>query len=172
MFDNLLQPVASFTAPSAWNGCYDPDRSSRVRNDQEPSSWDAFLDAWRERALSFEDRGGEGLAILTEAYASPSFSMLGRAFRERFPRASWYVYEPHGDENIVAGAGLLTGKPLRPLYHLDRSKTILSLGCDFLLTETGALRHAKDLASARDPESAQMSRLYVVESTLSALHAL
>ena len=172
---NELHP-SSRGAASSWMQAsvldlYDPDRSRHVirrepggqRND---SSWEDFLSFWTEVAASAVETGGAGLAVLTEAYSSPSIARLARQFRERFPESRWVVYEPAGDENVFEGIRLATGRPYRPVYQLEKAKRILSLGADFLLTESESVRHAKGFAASRRP-SEDMSRLYVVESTLS-----
>jgi molybdopterin-containing oxidoreductase family iron-sulfur binding subunit len=170
---NGLHP-ASRGAASAWMqaailGLYDPDRLAGVivrgEGAIEPSSWEDFAEAWRSLAPALERKKGRGLAVLTTPFASPALARLAGLFRERFPEAVWVAYEPLGDENLYRGMELLTGRPLQPIYHLDRARRVLSLDADFLLKETGALTWARDFAASRkDPDD--MGRLYVVESTL------
>jgi molybdopterin-containing oxidoreductase family iron-sulfur binding subunit len=170
---NGLHP-ASRGAASAWMQAaildlYDPDRLAGVlargEGAFEPSSWEDFAEAWRSLAPALERKRGRGLAVLTTPFASPALARLAGLFRERFPEAAWVAYEPLGDENLHRGMELLTGRPLQPIYHLDRARRVLSLDADFLLKETGALTWARDFAaSRRDPD--EMGRLYVVESTL------
>jgi molybdopterin-containing oxidoreductase family iron-sulfur binding subunit len=173
---NPLHP-ASRGASSAWMQAailelYDPDRASGVLKHGgreaafEASSWEDFAEFWRSLAPTLEERRGRGLAVLTTPSASPALTRLAGLFRERFPQALWVAYEPLPDENVHRGAELLIGRPLRPIYHFDRSRRILSLDADFLLKETGSLTWSRDFAtSRRNPDD--MSRLYVVESTLS-----
>lgn len=180
---NPLHP-SSRGAASVWMqatilGLYDPDRSQTVRYKPSPksnthqSSWDAFLKFWTELSPALESSRGKDMAILTEAYSSPTFARLAAKFLERFPEAAWVAYDPVSDENIYEGLQLAAGQSCRPLFHLERARTILSLDADFLLTESDALYNARNFAEARrisDPRD-EMNRLYVVESALSVTGA-
>jgi molybdopterin-containing oxidoreductase family iron-sulfur binding subunit len=173
---NELHP-ASLGAASAWTqasilGLYDPDRLSSVRGPAEEegmsavSSWDAFEAFWQERRSGHLADGGADLAILSDAYTSPTMARLKGAFEERFPNARWVVHEPAGDESIFAGIRLATGQDLRPVYHFDRARVIVALDADPLLADTNSVAHARGFAAGRTPDSG-MNRLYAVESTLS-----
>ena len=52
---------------------------------------------------------------------------------------------------------------MRPVFHFDKAKVILSLDCDFLGTEDDAHNHIRQFAGGRKPGEG-MSRLYAVES--------
>ncbi len=172
---NELHP-SSGGAASAWMQAaildlYDPDRLQQgTRRDRggtpRPSTWSEFRDWWRNRSAEAERAGGERLAVISEAYSSPTTARLVAAFRERFPKARWVTYEPLGDENIFEGLRLATGAPYRPHYALDHAKVIVALDSDFLLTESESVAHARNFAAGRTSESA-MNRLYAIESALS-----
>ena len=70
---------------------YDPDRSRFVmhRNGWEQSvlDWARFEAFVKEHLEAARARGGAGLAVLTEAFASPSFARMGKLFLETFPQA-------------------------------------------------------------------------------------
>jgi molybdopterin-containing oxidoreductase family iron-sulfur binding subunit len=157
----------TFTQASILN-LYDPDRSQAVRYQGEERSWEEFVAAWQELYPQYEATGGEGLAILSEAVSSPTFSRLKQAFTQRFPKAIWATYEPVSDENVTRGIELATGRTGIPIYHFDRAQVIVALDSDFLQMETGNIRHARDFADGRRVSHPQdtMNRLYVVESGL------
>ncbi len=148
---------------------YDPDRSPAVRHGAERKTWTEFCGAWAEIAGQFADNGGEGLALLTEPFSSPTLARLARLFRSRFPKAHWATWEPTGDANVFEGAYAATGIVARPVYQFDRASVVLSLDSDFLQTESNAIRHARDFADGRriSSPSDTMNRLYVVETALS-----
>jgi molybdopterin-containing oxidoreductase family iron-sulfur binding subunit len=172
---NELHP-SSAGAASAWMQAavldlYDPDRLPHVLRRgadgaRRESSWDELLAFWRGLSGPAESAGGEGLAVISEAYTSPTMARLVAAFRERFPKARWVVHEPMGDENIFEGLRLATGTAYRPVHSLANADVIVSLDSDFLLTESESVIHARDFASRRVPDS-DMNRLYVAESVLS-----
>ncbi len=154
---------------------FDPDRAARVRRRatgetvHRPSSWkffDAFL---AERRPELEAAGGEGLAVLSGSYSSPTLARLAGLVANRFPKARWVVHEPVGDDNVFAGCEMAAGKPCRPVYHLEKASRILALDADLLNTESEGLAGARGFAAGRKVASpdGDMNRLYVVESALS-----
>jgi molybdopterin-containing oxidoreductase family iron-sulfur binding subunit len=92
----------------------------------------------------------------------------------RLPKARWFLYEPLDFDILRQVATLAFGKPVKPHYHLDRAKRILSLDCDFLGAEEDLHRLIRDFARGRkiqSPDKAPgedlLNRLYVVESLMS-----
>ena len=153
---------------------YDPERSKRIMNSGRAASWAEFVEFWRSLEGGFASSGGEGLALLTESFASPTLARLRRELAVRFPRMRWITYEPISDENLYEGVRWVFRKTLHPIYHFDRAAVIVSLDSDFLFTESGGLAAARGFASRRNPsEMTQnqridgMNRLYVVESLFS-----
>jgi hypothetical protein len=53
---------------------------------------------------------------------------------------------------------------VRPVFHFDKAKVILSLDCDFLGGEDDAHNHIRKFAAGRKAGEWRMSRLYAVES--------
>ncbi|MEE8524107.1 MAG: TAT-variant-translocated molybdopterin oxidoreductase [Thermoanaerobaculia bacterium] len=180
---NELHP-SSLGAATAWMQAsvlelYDPDRSRQVMRlpadepDHRPSAWPDFEAEWQTWNEALAANGGQGLAVLTSSYASPTQARLAAELRQRYPEARWVVYEPIGDENIFAGLEQATGIACRPVYHLERAKKIVALDADFLLTESESLVNAHGFAKGRKVASPDddMSRLYAVGSTLTATGA-
>lgn len=143
---------------------YDPDRVKQVTNQGTPSTWQDFTSA-----LSGMVGQGEGLRIVTGPVTSPSLAGQLTALLERYPQARWVSYSPVKPVGVQSGAALALGRPLDAVYNFRNADVILSLDCDFLLTEPGHLRYSRDFIQRHQPVSAggTMSRLYVVESTFS-----
>ncbi|MGH9341778.1 MAG: TAT-variant-translocated molybdopterin oxidoreductase [Acidobacteriota bacterium] len=175
---NPLHP-SSRGAANSWMqasilGLYDPDRLRNVNSlaqagQAAEATWQDFADFWNQSSQELEASGGQGLAVIAEAYSSPTMARLVARFRQRFPNARWVTYEPAGDDNIYEGLRRAAGQAYRPVYHLERTSTILALDSDFLLTESENIANTRGFAAGRkvDGESDGMSRLYVVESSLS-----
>ncbi len=150
-------------------GLYDPDRSQRLLHDGSEADWSEFVEVWRGWAAEHEADGGAKLAVLSEAFASPTLYRLQKLFLNRFPQATWSVYEPVSDENIYDGVEAACGQKLRPVYHFDQADVILSLDADFLQSESDNVANSHGFAAGRrlKDEHDSMNRLYVVESVLS-----
>ncbi|MEO6193097.1 MAG: TAT-variant-translocated molybdopterin oxidoreductase, partial [Thermoanaerobaculia bacterium] len=181
---NELHPAtaggASAQMQAAILGLYDPDRSEhplqRSASKARPAkrAWADFVAAWKSREGAYLAAGGDGLAVLAPAAASPTLFRLTGALRQRFPKLRWATWEPVSDENALAGVALLTGKPLVPSYDLSAARVILSLDADLLLSESGAVAHARGFAAGRRLASEQeaMNRLWVVESAFTTTGAM
>jgi MoCo/4Fe-4S cofactor protein with predicted Tat translocation signal len=150
-------------------GLYDPDRSQRVSRNGVESSWDDFVSAWRGRHAEFVANQGKGLAVLSEAFSSPTLARLKSELVRQFPQATWVTYESVSDENIYEGMKIATGKTLRPVYAYDKAEVIVSLDADFLFSESESITAAKGFADGRriSSERDSMNRLYVAESVYS-----
>ena len=146
---------------------YDPDRSQVVLNKGKNSSWQAYRAAWKIEAENYAENGGEGLALLSESFASPTMMRLANAFREKYPRAKWVTYDSISDENIYSGLNAETKAVAKPNYDFKQANVVLSLDSDFLQMDSNDIPHARDFASKRKVRSEHdsMNRLYTVEGT-------
>jgi len=153
---------------------YDPDRSRKVVNDGSESDWSRFESYWKSLFDEYRKKGGKGLAVVSSSFNSPTLHRLRRQFLDSFPESQWIAYEPVSDENILLGIEGATRRTLLPEYRFDRARIILSLDCDFLNSETGALKNAFNFALSRNPsiDSDSMSRLYCVEGNFSLTGAM
>jgi molybdopterin-containing oxidoreductase family iron-sulfur binding subunit len=135
---------------------YDPDRSTNVLRRGQPSAWDTFTTEMNGTIQRFLQNDGAGLRLLTGPFTSPTLERQINDVLRRFPQARWQVHDPTG--------GALSDT--RPVYHLDEADVIVSLGSDFLMTEPGSVRYARDFADGRRVREgeAEMNRLYAVES--------
>ncbi len=147
-------------------GLYDPDRSQTNTKFGGVQTWGNFVEAIHGPLNSQKALQGAGIRILTGTISSPSFADQLRQVLKLYPQAKWHVYEPINRDNVYAGAQMAFGQPLETQYRLQNADVIVSLDADFLYSGyPGMTRYARDFAKRRDPDSENMSRLYVIEST-------
>jgi molybdopterin-containing oxidoreductase family iron-sulfur binding subunit len=150
---------------------YDPQRSTKVVNNSskppQDSTWEAFAKFAEDQFGKLKGSGGD-FAILSEASSSPSVLDMKKRVLAAFPQAKWYEYEPIARDNELEGAKLAFGKPVRTRLYLEKASTIVSLDADLLGTHPAHVRYAADWSERRrNPESGEMSRMYVAESGFS-----
>jgi MoCo/4Fe-4S cofactor protein with predicted Tat translocation signal len=152
---------------------YDPDRAQRFVKDGKTVSRDDALKGLDELSQKFAANQGQGLAFLAESSTSPSRARLQKIIAQKFPNCQWFTYDAIDSGIHQRAATQAFGQALRPVFHLDRAKVILSLDCDFLGGEDGAHNYIAGFAKGRKPENGGMNRLYAVESlfTLTGLNA-
>jgi MoCo/4Fe-4S cofactor protein with predicted Tat translocation signal len=146
---------------------YNPDRETRVLRNRQPDTFDNFLQDL-ESVLS--DAQSSRIAILTEGVSSPTIASRLNAVLEAYPGARWYQYEPVTRDNVIAGAQLAFDQVVNTVYRFDQANVVVSLDANFMYAMPGSLRYARDFAARRkvlgaDPDTAEMNRLYVAEST-------
>ena len=145
---------------------YDPDRSQTVVYGGRISSYDAFAAAMANARANFAQRG-KGVSILTETVTSPTLAAQIRAFLTANPEAKWHQFESCSGDNVREGTRLAFGRPLNPVYHLDRADVIVTLDADFLTLGPGHVRYAREFSARRDlanGTSSNLNRLYTVEA--------
>jgi len=146
-------------------GLYDPDRSRQVilraAGQEYAKSWDDFAADLAGQIGA----NGEGLAVLSESWSSPSLGRLRDRLLAERPAAAWYEYEPAScDDNERDGLRAALGRPLRVLPHLERARVVACFDADPLFEHPAAVRLARGFAESRDPHRpGGVSRLYVVE---------
>jgi len=147
-------------------GMYDPDRSQTLTYLGDVRTWDDLVNALRAPLSVQKGLQGAGIRILTPTVSSPTLADQLRSMLKVYPAAKWHVYEPANRDNVVEGARLAFGQPVETQYKLENADVILSLDADFLYAGfPGFTRYARDFAKRRNPDSSNMNRLYVVEST-------
>jgi molybdopterin-containing oxidoreductase family iron-sulfur binding subunit len=145
---------------------WDPDRSQAVFTGEEMATWGAFEAALQARRPRFERDGGAGLRILTGTVTSPTLAAQIAALQERLPNLRWHAWDPLHDDGAAQAARLAFGRPLDPLYRLDRAKVVLALDADLFGTMPGSLAHARAFTAPRRlGAAAHANRLYVLEPT-------
>ncbi len=142
---------------------YDPDRAKRFMHDGNAVSRDEALKFLDDLSQKFAANQGEGLAFLAESSTSPSRARLQKIVAAKFPKSQWFSYDAIDSGIHQRAATQAFGQPVRPVYHFDKAKVILSLDCDFLGGEEDAHLHIRRFAASRKP-GREMSRLYAVES--------
>ena len=147
-------------------GLYDPDRSQTVMSMGDVRSWQSFLGAIRGPLSAQKALQGAGIRILTPTISSPTLADQLRNFLKVYPQAKWHVYEPINRDNVLEGAKLAFGQPVETRYDFSKADVIVSLDADFLYAGfPGNTRYIRDFAKRRNPDSGNMNRLYVIEST-------
>ncbi len=154
---------------------YDPDRATRFVHRGSVTTADAAFGFLSQISKQAQANAGQGLGILLERNNSPSRQRLQSLFRDKFPQARWYVYEPVDLGVKRRAASLAFGQPVKPYYRFDAAKVIVSLDCDFLGSEENVHSHIRGFAHGRRLEKPDdgLNRLYAVESlmTLTGVNA-
>jgi MoCo/4Fe-4S cofactor protein with predicted Tat translocation signal len=147
-------------------GLYDPDRSQTVMSMGDVRSWQSFLGAIRGPLSAQKALQGAGIRILTPTISSPTLADQLRNFLKIYPQAKWHVYEPVNRDNVLEGAKLAFGQPVETRYDFSKADVIVSLDADFLSAGfPGNTKYIRDFAARRNPDTGNMNRLYVIEST-------
>ncbi|HVU34784.1 MAG TPA: TAT-variant-translocated molybdopterin oxidoreductase [Opitutaceae bacterium] len=159
---------ATILAQASILDLYDPDRAKTHLRRGAAISADDVTALLADVSKRYSSGEGAGLAFLAEQSSSPTRARLMRALRQKFPRALWAEYEPLSDEPPIAAAQAAFGANVKPVYQFAKAKRIVSIDCDFLHAEAGALFNARGFAAGRRLTSPKdpMNRLYVAESAL------
>jgi len=142
---------------------YDPDRARHFKHDGKEVSREAALGFLDELSKKFAANSGEGLAFLAESSTSPSRARLQKIIADKFPKSQWFTYDAIDSGIHQRAATQAFGQSVKPVFHFDKAKVILSLDCDFLGSEDNAHEHIRKFAAGRKAGEG-MSRLYAVES--------
>ena len=155
---------------------YDPDRLTQPMvtldtGERRRATWDDFRA--NERGLpslnKFDATRGRGLAIVVEATDAPTRAWLKTQVLNRWSQAVWIDHDPMQTGHALAGLERAFGRPTRAHADFSKAKVILSLDDDFLGSGPDELSNNRGFARHRTPAQAgdEMSRLYMLESTLS-----
>jgi len=154
-------------------GLYDPDRSAKVMQGVTPSTVEAFDSALLSAFATAVKKGGAGFAVLSQASSSPTLARLRGELLKQAPQARWIAYEAADASGPRAGVQLAFGKPLTPMYRPEAANVLVALDSDFINSTTpGGLGYCRAVASRRDPDSGQMSRIYAAEASLTEIGSL
>ena len=155
---------------------YDPDRSREPKQLRDANRIRQNWAAWDEFAASHFDAlrasGGEGFWILSEATRSPSIEAQQVELRSQFPKATWVTYEPLANTNEADGLEAAFGTKVRPIYDLAKADLIVAFDSDLLGQHPDVISLSSGWAHGRKPDHGTMSRMLVVEPSLSATGAL
>jgi molybdopterin-containing oxidoreductase family iron-sulfur binding subunit len=142
---------------------YDPDRARHFRHDGKVVSREEALKSLDDLSAKFSANSGEGLAFLAESSTSPSRARLQKIIADKFPKSQWFTYDAIDSGIHQRAATQAFGQPVKPIFHFDKAKVILSLDCDFLGGEDDTHNHIRKFAAGRRAGDG-MSRLYSIES--------
>jgi molybdopterin-containing oxidoreductase family iron-sulfur binding subunit len=143
---------------------YDPDRAKHFKKGSETVSREAALGFLDELSKKFAANQGEGLSFLVESSTSPSRARLQKIIAEKFPKSQWFTYDAIDSGIHQRAATQAFGQPVKPVFHYDKAKVILSLDCDFIGGEDDAHNNIARFVKGRKAEDGNMSRFYAVES--------
>ena len=161
--------ASNLAAQAAVLDLYDPDRamfSTQAGHEVGAAQVNDRLAQIRDTYSSIK---GAGLAFLAEPSTSPTRAALVANLKAKFPKAIWAEYDPIDAQTAIHTAETLLGRGAKPLYRLGAAKRVLSLDCDLLQAEPGAIGYARDWAKGRRAvaKGEEMGRLYVAESQFS-----
>ena len=142
---------------------YDPDRSQRLLYRQGGQD---FVKAWPDfESWTAENIAGtgSGLAVLVEPTSSPSMARLGRRFREVFPNAAWFEYQPISRDAEREGTAIAYGRPLRAHPSIEEARVIACFDADPFFDHPAAISLARQFTEARQPSKEGICRLWVAE---------
>jgi MoCo/4Fe-4S cofactor protein with predicted Tat translocation signal len=142
---------------------YDPDRARHFKQDGKIVAREDALNFLDSLSKKFADNSGEGLAFLAESSTSPSRARLQKIIAQKFPKSKWFTYDAIDSGIHQRAATQAFGQSVKPVFHFDKAKVILSLDSDFLGGEDDAHNHIRKFAAGRKAGDG-MSRLYAVES--------
>ena len=142
---------------------YDPDRARRFSQGGKTVSREAAMKALDDLSAKYAANDGDGLAFLVESSTSPSRARLQKIIAKKFPKSQWFTFDAIDSGIHQRAATQAFGKPVRPMFHYDKAKVILSLDCDFLGDEDDGHNHIRKFAESRRAADG-MSRLYSIES--------
>ncbi len=137
---------------------YDPDRSQKIIHNGESSGWNSFVEDVNRRVTTVPR--GNGVALLLGAIGSPALRTAISRFKDSYPDARVFTYEPTP----------VTSRAEVALLTVENADIIVSLDADFLSSMPNAMANAHAFGRRRDPEKNADShnRLYVAEPTPSA----
>lgn len=145
---------------------YDPDRLREPHDETGRVSWEV-ADQRIVQAL----REASSVVLLTRGSLGPAERALMKQFLTLCPTARHFVHETVHDGPRRSAWSKVYGPPGGPLPRFDRARLIVSLDSDFLGNDGPVLENIRAFTAGRklndeEHEGAEISRLYVVESTM------
>ncbi len=130
----------------------------------EVISWDAADKAIGAKLTSLKE-ANKPVVLLTGSMASPSTDKIISEFIAAYPNVKHVVYDAVSESGAADAMLEMFGKRALPNYHLDKAKTIVSFGADFLGDFHGGFE--KKFVDGRKPETGSMSYHVQFESNMS-----
>ncbi|WP_298882459.1 TAT-variant-translocated molybdopterin oxidoreductase [uncultured Polaribacter sp.] len=143
------------------------DEKLRLKEPTKGGKAISWADADKEikAKLNGLKEAGKPVVLLTGTMASPSTNMIIEGFIVANPNVKHVVYDAISESGAVEAMLAMYGKRALPNYHLDKAKTIVSFGADFLGDFHGGFE--KQYIAGRKPETGKMSYHVQFESNMS-----
>lgn len=130
----------------------------------ETISW-SDADAEIGAKLNALKEANKPVVLLTGTMASPSTDKIVSEFITAYPNVKHVIYDAVSESGAADAMLAMYGKRALPNYHLDKAKTIVSFGADFLGDFHGGFE--KSYIAGRNPKTGQMSYHVQFESNMS-----
>lgn len=147
---------------------YDGQRLKAPMIGGKKVSWSKF-DKEVEAKLAAALSNGGKVRILTNSINSPSTTRLVESFKNKFTSAD----VQHINYDAISFSGALSaneeafGNRALPSYKLNKARSVVSIGADFLNTFPNSVGLARQYAQGRNPEKGWMSKHFQFESSMS-----
>lgn len=136
---------------------------SPTKNGEE-IGWNQAEDEISKEIARLND-DGKPVVFLTGSLASPSTDKIVEELVAKYPNVKHVVYDAVSESGAADAMLDMYGKRALPSYHLDKAKTIVSFGADFLGDFHGGFEKA--YVAGRKPETGSMSYHVQFESNMS-----
>ena len=143
------------------------DEKLRLKEPTKAGEEISWADADKEigsKLLSLQNQN-KPVVLLTGTMASPSTDKIISEFTTAYSNVKHVVYDAVSEAGATEAMLAMYGKRALPNYHLEKAKTIVSIGADFLSDFHGGFE--KGYVNGRKPESGQMSYHVQFESNMS-----
>ena len=143
------------------------DEKLRLQNPTKGGEEISWEDADKEIGAKLNElkEANQPVVLLTGTMASPSTSKIVDEFLATYPNVKHVVYDAVSESGAADAFEAMYGQRALPNYHLDKAKTIVSFGADFLGDFHGGFE--KQYIDGRKPETGHMSYHVQVESNMS-----
>ncbi|WP_405609615.1 TAT-variant-translocated molybdopterin oxidoreductase [Polaribacter sp. Asnod1-A03] len=143
------------------------DEELRLKEPTKAGKAISWADADKEIGVKLNElkEGDKTVVLLTGTMASPSTDKIISDFIVANPNIKHVVYDAVSESGAADAMLAMYGKRVLPNYHLDKAKTIVSFGADFLGDFHGGFE--KQFIAGRKPETGHMSYHVQFESNMS-----
>ncbi|PQJ80335.1 TAT-variant-translocated molybdopterin oxidoreductase [Polaribacter porphyrae] len=139
-------------------------RLKEPTKNNEVIGWNQAEDEIKKALVSLKN-ANKPVVLLTGTLASPSTHKIIEEFVSAYPNVKHVIYDAVSENGVLEAMQAMHGKRALPNYHLDKAKTIVSFGADFLGDFHGGFE--KSYINGRKPETGNMSYHVQFESNMS-----
>ena len=143
------------------------DDKLRLKEPTKGGATISWADADKEIGAKLNElkEAGKPVVLLTGSMASPSTDKIIEEFISANPNIKHVVYDAVSESGAADAFLEMYGKRALPNYHLDKAKTIVSFGADFISDFHGGFE--KSFIAGRQSDTGHMSYHVQVESNMS-----